>query len=107
MTPIYLITIDGVAFQWGLTLVNESGDEFVVPEKEYEYEFLNPAIWVVSRKDAPHCKRIMVMHFYSSQEARIEFQVKRLELFKSFIDKDIEKLKAGVKPHCYTEVGGN
>lgn len=93
-----LITIDGVEFHWGMTIVNESGDEFVLNEAEYEFQHLHPAIWVVSKKDAPHHYKIMVKHFYSSQAARIEWQVKRLEIFKSLIDRDIEKLKTGFTP---------
>lgn len=100
-----MVTIDGVQFHWGMTLVNESGGEIVVSESEFEFKQMNPATWIVSKPSAKHRYMLTVQSFYSSQEARIKFQIKRLELYKSFIDKDIEKLKAGVKPSTMMENG--
>jgi hypothetical protein len=96
------ITLNGVPFTLGMTLVGWSGREIETSEDEFEITNWNDehgSCPCINRKNS--YIYTAVANYFSSQQARINYQVQLLENIKRSIDKDIEFLKEdGLPEYC-------
>lgn len=99
--PTVAMLADGVPFRLGMTVVFENGREVATNEKDYAVEELNvfagkSPIIVLKRKGG--CGATDLNCLYSSQQTRVDRQVRYLNFLKDEIDAEIEFLSNGGSP---------